>query len=78
MSQAALDEQNPERQIKKYKTMKNQQKQEVMDKAKEIRANCYYMLDNAPQEMSNVSSILNVLTAVKYLISKLEEEDEED
>jgi hypothetical protein len=58
--------------------MKNEQKQEVMDKAKQIRANCYYMLDNAPQEMSNVTSILNVLNAVKCLIAQLEEEDEEE
>lgn len=52
--------------------MKNEQKQELLDKAKEMLVNCYYMHDNAPQEMSNVTLINNVQFAVKKLVEELE------
>lgn len=54
--------------------MKNQQRQELVEQAKEVRRKCYFMLENAPQEMSNVSLILNLLAATNKLLEYLENE----
>ncbi len=45
---------------------------ELLKEAEAIKARCYYMLENAPQAMSNVSTILDVLRAVEKLIKHVE------
>ena len=50
-------------------------KEELIKEAYQIRKKCFLMLENAPQEMSNVTPILNVLTATKQLIDYLEQEE---
>jgi len=47
-------------------------KEELIKEAYQIRKKCVFMLENAPQEMSNVMPILNVLKATNQLIDYLE------
>ena len=54
--------------------MENQQKKEFVEQAKSVRQKCYWMLENAPQKMSNVSPILEILAAVNRLIASQENE----
>lgn len=60
--------------IKKHK-MKNKQ---LLVAAQQIIINCYEMLENAPQTMSNVQPILDVLNSamkLRTLLSKLNGDD---
>lgn len=54
--------------------MKNQQRKDLEKQAKKVRQQCYYMLENAPQEMSNVSLILKLLGDANRLINYLKNE----
>ncbi len=49
-------------------------KDELIREAYKICEKCVLMLEEAPQEMSNVMPILNVLTETKKLIAYLENE----
>jgi hypothetical protein len=50
-------------------------KEELRELAQQMRTRCYYALENAPQAMSNVCPILDVLTKVNKLIEHLEREE---
>ncbi len=54
--------------------MKNKRKKDIERQAKILRSICFSILENIPQEMSNVSSVLEVLTATNKLITFLENE----
>ncbi len=47
-------------------------KEELIKEAYQILEKCVFMLENAPQEMSNVMPILNVLAETSKLIKALE------
>ena len=47
-------------------------KEELIKEAYQILEKCVFMLENAPQAMSNVMPILNVLEETKKLIKYLE------
>jgi hypothetical protein len=48
-------------------------KKVLIEEAYQIREKCVLMLENAPQEMSNVTLIQNVLTVTNQLINYLEQ-----
>lgn len=48
-------------------------KKELLKEAEAIKIKCNSLLENAPQAMSNVSSIISVLRAITKLIEQIEQ-----
>jgi hypothetical protein len=48
---------------------------ELIEQAHQIKATCYKVLENAPQAMSNVYPITDILTAVNNLFKYYEREE---